>query len=360
MSGRPPRGRGAADNPPNRYHATQRRQVDAWADTRVDPGVEEDALAENPRTRVGIDRSRRAISYNDSPDIPFDRSLNPYRGCEHGCIYCYARPTHAWLDLSPGLDFETRLFHRPELVAQLRTELGATGYRPAPLALGSVTDAYQPIERRYRATRAVLELLAETRHLVVVITKSSLVERDIDLLATLAQFGLVEVAVSLTTLDRVLARRMEPRAATPGRRLETIARLAQAGIPVRAMLAPIVPVLADADIERMVAAAADAGASAADYVMLRLPLEVAPLFRAWLAEHYPGQEDHVLSCIQAMRGGRDNDPRFGYRLRGQGAYAELIGQRFELARRRHDLARRIALRCDLFRPPVAGGQLDLF
>ena len=311
-------------------------------------------------TTTEIDRARKAITYNDSPDIRFDRSINPYRGCEHGCIYCYARPTHAWLDLSPGIDFEQRLFRRPDLPALLRDELAQPGYSPAPIAVGSITDAYQPIERRYGITREVLQVLVETRHPVQLITKSALVERDIDLLTTLAGDQLVEVAVSLTTLDPALARRMEPRASSPRRRLDTIGALAAAGIPVRVLLAPLIPVLTEPEIEQLLAAAAEHGAVSASYVLLRLPAEVSPLFREWLQHHYPDSLSHVMAHQQAMRAGRDNDSAFHSRMRGTGAYADIIRQRFELSRRRHQLQDETPLRCDLFRPPPAPGQLPLF
>ena len=312
------------------------------------------------RTTTEIDHARKAITYNVSPDIRFDRSINPYRGCEHGCIYCYARPTHAWLDLSPGLDFEQRLFRRPDLPALLRQELAQAGYRPAPIAVGSITDAYQPIERRFGITRNVLQVLAEARHPVLLITKSALVERDIDLLTDLAANRLVEVAVSLTTLDATLARRMEPRASSPRRRLETIEALATAGIPVRVLLAPLVPVLTEPEIERLLGAAAGCGAVAASYVLLRLPAEVSPLFRDWLQRHYPDSLSHVMAHQQAMRAGHDNDSAFHSRMSGNGVYADMIRQRFELSRRRNGLQQEIALRCDLFRPPQALGQLSLF
>jgi len=345
-----PRGRGAAGNPDNRYHATHREDLDdGWhADER--PTL---------RTHVGRDHARKAISYNDSPDIPFDRSINPYRGCEHGCIYCYARPTHAWLDLSPGLDFESRLFARPDLPERLVAELGARGYRPAPLALGAITDAYQPIEREYRITRRVLQVLADARHPTLVVTKSALVERDIDLLSELASRQLVEVAVSLTTLARPLARTLEPRAAAPQRRLQTIERLSAAGIPVRVLVAPVIPVLNEPEIETLLASARTAGARAADYVLLRLPHEVAGLFRDWLERHHPDAARRVMHHIQDSRGGRDNDSAFGRRMCGTGAYADLIRQRFALAARRLGFDDGPALRSDLFIPPHGAGQLPL-
>jgi DNA repair photolyase len=345
-----PKGRGAGENPANRYHVrSTTRFDDGWACETPTP----------LRTRVALDHPRKAISYNDSPDIPFDRSVNPYRGCEHGCIYCYARPTHAWLDLSPGLDFESRLFARPSLPRLLIDELSASGYRPAPLAIGGITDGYQPIEREYQITRAVLETLAETRHPTLLVTKSAMIERDIDLLAAMAADGLVEVAVSLTTLDRGLARRMEPRAASPQRRLQTVCRLSAAGIPVRLMLAPIVPVLTEAEIERLLAAGREAGARHAGYVLLRLPREVAGLFRRWLDEHFPDAAARVMSHVNDTRGGRDNDGRFGHRMRGAGHYASLIEKRFALASRRLGFVPGQTLRSDLFRPPHRHGQLPL-
>lgn len=345
-----PRGRGAAANPANRFHSTSREAFDdGWTEPERSP----------LRTEVAMDQARSAISYNDSPDIPFDRSVNPYRGCEHGCIYCYARPTHAWLDLSPGLDFESRLFARPQLPEQLADELRAGGYRPAPLALGAITDAYQPVEREYRITRQLLEVLAEARHPTLIVTKSALVERDIDLLGQLAAHQLVEVAVSLTTLDRPLARALEPRAAAPQRRLQVIERLSAAGIPVRVLLAPLIPVLNEPEIEALLAQARAAGAQAADYVLLRLPLEVGPLFRDWLARHRPEAARRVMSHVQDTRGGRDNDPRFGHRMRGGGVYADLIRRRFVIAARRLGFDEGPALRTDLFRPPATGGQLSL-
>jgi len=345
-----PRGRGAADNPLNRYHT---RHTEGFDDGWTEP--ERSPL----RTRVEVDHARAAISYNDSPDIPFGRSVNPYRGCEHGCIYCYARPTHAWLDLSPGLDFESRLLARPDLPEQLTAELAVRSYRPAPLALGAITDAYQPIEREYRITRRVLQVLADARHPTLVVTKSALVERDIDLLGDLARDRLVEVAVSLTTLQRPLARALEPRAAAPQRRLQVIERLSAAGIPVRVLIAPVIPVLNEPEIEALLKAAHAAGARSADYVLLRLPLEVAPLFRDWLERHHPDAARRVMQHIRDSRGGRDNDSRFGHRMCGSGAYADLIRQRFTLAARRLGLGDGPPLRCDLFRRPSPGGQLSL-
>ncbi len=311
-------------------------------------------------TEVMVDRSRTIISENDSPDLPFNRSLNPYRGCEHGCIYCYARPSHAWLDLSPGLDFESRLFHKPAAPELLRAALAGRHYRCEPIAIGVNTDAYQPIERRYGTTRAVIELLAESRHPFSLITKSSLVERDIDLLAPLARERLVEVAISLTTLDRAIARSLEPRAAAPQRRLTTIARLTAAGIPTRVMVAPVIPGLTDHELEAILAAARQAGAWAADYALLRLPYEVEGLFEEWLAQHQPLRAAKVMALLRASRGGKSYDSRFGQRLRGSGVLAELLQRRFSVALRRLAFPGIPTLDCGRFQPPNNSPQLDLF
>jgi DNA repair photolyase len=347
----PRRGRGATINPPSRF-AAQHAQAcdDGWYQEPLPP----------LRTQVDPDASRSVISWNDSPDIPFDRSVNPYRGCEHGCVYCYARPGHAWLGLSPGLDFETRLFAKEDAAALLRKELAAPSYRCAPLALGAVTDVYQPIERTRRITRQVLEVLGELRHPVTIVTKSALIERDIHLLADLARDALVHVHLSITSLRAELARRLEPRAASPQRRLDTIGRLRAVGIPVGVLVAPVIPVLSDAELEAVLAAARQAGALAAGYVLLRLPLEVADLFRAWLAENAPGQAASVMARVHDTRRGRDNDTSFGRRMVGTGVVAELIARRFALATRRLGYAELPPLRTDLFRRPVGGGQLSLF
>jgi DNA repair photolyase len=347
----PPRGRGATINPPSRFVA---RHAEPW-----DDGWHQDPLPAL-RTQVAADASRSVISWNESPDIPFDRSVNPYRGCEHGCVYCYARPGHAWLGLSPGLDFETRLFAKDDAAALLREELAARGYRCAPIALGAVTDAYQPLERSRGITRAVLEVLLELRHPLTVVTKSALVERDLDLLAELARDGLVHVQLSVTTLRPDLARRLEPRAASPQRRLDTIARLSAAGVPVGVLVAPVIPVLTDSELEAVLAAAREAGARSAGYVLLRLPREVAELFRGWLEAHAPGQAAHVMARVRDARGGRDDDPSFGRRMVGTGAFAELIAQRFALAARRLGYADLLPLRTELFHGPARGGQLNLF
>lgn len=342
----PMRGRGALGNPDNRYEAWQREAFDdGWGSL--------EALQEPLRTTLTVDTSRSAINYNDSPDIPFDRSLNPYRGCEHGCVYCFARPSHAWLGLSPGLDFETRLFYKPDAATLLRAELAKRNYSPAPIALGINTDAYQPAERRLGITRTVLEALAECKHPVTIVTKSALIERDIDILAPLAAERLTHVAVSITTLDHALARRMEPRAAAPQRRLESIRRLTEAGIPVSVMVAPLIPVLTDHELERILTEAHAAGAVEAGYVLLRLPHEVKDLFRDWLSEHAPLKADHVMNRLRDSREGRDYDSRFGARMSGTGIFAELLAKRFHLAHGRLGFPGTAPLRCDLFQPPRA-------
>lgn len=313
-------------------------------------------------TQVTLERPRSALVWNTSPDLPFDRSVNPYRGCEHGCIYCFARPTHAYLGLSPGLDFETRLVARPGIADVLDGELRARRYRPATIAIGTNTDPYQPCDAEHRIMRALVQVLADFRHPLAITTKGTLVERDIDLLAPMAAQGLAAVGVSLTTLDARLSRRLEPRAPAPARRLETIRRLAAAGIPVRAMIAPVIPGLTDHELEPLMQAARDAGATAARIIPLRLPLEVAGLFRDWLAQHEPGRAAHVLNRVREMHGGRDYDPDFGTRMTGQGPWADLLARRFAIAARRLGLdARQPPLRCDLFRPPARpGDQMDLF
>lgn len=315
------------------------------------------------RTETTMERAVTIITRNQSPDIPFDRSINPYRGCEHGCAYCYARPSHAYLGLSPGLDFETRLFAKPNAAELLERELSDPKYVPREIALGANTDPYQPIERRFRITRAVLEVLARVEHPVTIVTKSALVTRDIDLLGPMAAKGLARVAISITTLDPGLSRRMEPRAPTPSRRVEAVRALAAAGIPTAVLMAPIIPAINDHEIETLLETVAAAGARDAGYVLLRLPLELRELFREWLLTHYPGKLRHVLSLVQSTRGGKDYDSRFGQRQTGTGYYAELVAKRFRLASDRLGLGKRAVgrLRCDLFRRPVAqGGQMSLF
>jgi DNA repair photolyase len=347
------KGRGAASNPAGRFEKTGREAVD---DGWFPP---EDEANPRPATTVTEERARSIIARNQSPDIPFEQSINPYRGCEHGCVYCYARPSHAYLDLSPGLDFETRLFAKTNAAERLRAELSRRGYRPNPINIGANTDPYQPIERRHRITRELLEVLVEARHPCTLITKSAMVERDIDLLEVLATDRLVAVLVSVTTLDNRLAARLEPRASAPRRRIETIARLTAAGVPVGVLVSPVIPMITDTDLEAILERAREAGAVSASYALLRLPHEVADLFREWLGIHYPERAEHVMSLVRQMRGGRDNDPRFGVRLRGEGVFAELLAQRFKSAARRLGFAvgEGFALREDLFRPPGPQGEL---
>lgn len=316
----------------------------------------------HPRTELHEETARSLISYNRSPDVGFDRSINPYRGCEHGCSYCFARPSHAYLNLSPGLDFETRIFAKTNAPELLRRELALPGYRPRPIALGINTDAYQPLERRLRLTRRLLEVLLESRHPFTLITKNALIERDRDLLAEAAQQQLVSVAFSVTTLDPHLSARLEPRAAAPHARLRAMRRLAEAGIPVGVMVAPVIPWVNDAELEAVLAAACEHGAASAGYVLLRLPHEVAPLFRDWLQAHVPARAEHVMSTIRQARGGKDYDARFGQRMRGQGAYADLLARRFGLACRRLGLDRRTVPELDASRfvpprPPSPQGEL---
>ncbi|MFP5505192.1 MAG: PA0069 family radical SAM protein [Gammaproteobacteria bacterium] len=350
----PFKGRGATGNPDNRFEACTREAVDdGWG------GL--DAPVEALRTTVQADTARAVIAYNDSPDVPFDRSINPYRGCEHGCVYCFARPTHAYLGLSPGLDFESRLFYKADAAALLRRELARPAYRCAPIALGINTDAYQPLERRLGITRQILEVLREHAHPVTLVTKAALIERDLDLLAELARDDLVQVMVSITTLDRDLARTLEPRAAAPQRRLETLRRLSAAGVPAGVLVAPLIPVLTDAELETILSEARRAGARAAGYVLLRLPHEVKDLFRDWLARHAPLKAEHVMRRLRDCRGGRDYDARFGSRMRGEGIFAELLAQRYRKAARDLDFPGLPPLRSDRFRVP--GGereQLTLF
>jgi len=343
-------GRGAASNERGRYEAFVRSYEPAPAGA--------DAL----RTKVSVERPRSLITYNRSPDLPFDRSINPYRGCEHGCIYCFARPSHAWLGLSAGLDFETRLVARAEAPQVLEQELRSPRYRVAPIAIGTNTDPYQPIERTHEITRACLRVLLRFNHPVAIVTKGTLIERDIDILSDMAERGLVRVGLSLTTMNAELSRRMEPRAPSPGRRLRTIERLSAAGIPVRVMTSPVVPGLTDHEIESLLKAARGAGATAASWIMLRLPLEVSRLFQDWLAEHYPDRAARVMGLVRGMHDGQDYASDWGHRMRGSGHHAEMIAQRFDLAARKSGLDRaEPKLRCDLFKPPPKlGDQLSLF
>jgi len=340
------KGRGAPSNPPDRYAASSRAAFDdGWGTLAKQPA--------GPQTSLAVDRSRRVIAYNASPDVPFDRSINPYRGCEHGCIYCYARPGHAWLGHGPGLDFETRLYHKPDAPACLQRELAARGYVCAPIVIGGVTDAYQPVEQRLGLTRQILELLHATGHPCSIVSKSALVERDQDLLAAMAGQHRAQVCISLTTLDRELARRLEPRAASPQRRLEVIRRLVRAGIPVGVLIAPLIPVLTDPELEQLMQAAREAGATSARYVLLRLPLEVAPLFSEWLETHEPGKAQRVLERIRDTRGGQLYRADFSQRMRGSGVYAHLLAQRFRLAHRRLGYTEPTELDCSGFRRPAA-------
>lgn len=349
----PLKGRGADSNPDNRFLSYQVEAIDdGWGSL--------DAPVDALRTSLQADRSRSVINYNDSPDIPFDRSINPYRGCEHGCVYCFARPTHAYLGLSPGLDFETRLFYKDNAVALLEQELARPGYRCAPLALGINTDAYQPVERRLGLTRQLLEVLAAHGHPLSIVTKSALIERDLDLLTELAARGLVHVMVSITTLQRDLARRLEPRAAAPQRRLQTVQTLAAAGVPVGVLVAPLIPVLTDSELETILQAAHAAGAAAAGYVLLRLPHEVKTLFQDWLTVHRPLSAGHVMNRVRDCRGGKDYDARFGTRMRGEGVFAELLAKRFRKAYRDLGFPGLPDLETDAFRVPGAAAQMQLF
>ncbi len=348
------RGRGAQSNASGRYEATARVAFDdGWR-----------SLDELPpfKTTVQTDATRKIITRNDSPDIGFDRSINPYRGCEHGCVYCFARPTHAYLGMSPGLDFESKLFVKPEAAELLEKELAAPGYSPKVIAIGTNTDPYQPIERKYQVMRRILEVLDRANHPVGIVTKSALVLRDLDILARMAERNLAKVALSVTTLDADLARRMEPRAATPMRRLETLRRLSQAGVPTTVMVAPVIPALNDSEIERILDAAQAAGVKEAGYVLLRLPLEVRDLFNEWLKANYPDRAAHVFKLIRDMRNGKDYDSEWGTRMKGTGPYAWMLGRRFEIACEKLGLnvAKR-KLTTDLFRAPRADdAQLSLF
>lgn len=364
---RPVKGRGAAGNRTGRFEPHARVAVDdGWGDDgwgEDGRGAGDEPWSPPPlRTTLTADHARTVIARNDSPDVPFAQSVNPYRGCEHGCVYCFARPTHAYLGLSAGLDFEARLFHKPDAPELLDAELRKPGYRPRTIALGSNTDPYQPVERGTGLTRRILEVLSAFRHPVGIVTKSALVARDIDVLAPMAERGLAQVGVSITTLDRDLARTMEPRAATPTRRLETIRRLSDAGIPVAVLFSPMIPALNDHEMERVLEAAADAGAVAAGTILLRLPLEIADLFTEWVEAHVPGRARHVLSLIRQSRGGATYRAEFGARMKGDGPYADMLQARFAKATRRLGLTDRWPeLDVAQFRPPPrAGDQLALF
>ena len=347
------RGRAAGINPAGRFETQERVAFDdGWQTLEDMPPF---------RTEVQVEKPRTVITRNDSPDIPFDRSINPYRGCEHGCIYCFARPTHSYMGLSAGLDFEAKLFAKPDAPRLLERELSKPGYKVKPIAIGTNTDPYQPIEREWRIMRQVLEVLDKANHPVVIVTKSALILRDVDILKSMAERGLVKVGISVTTLDRKLARTMEPRASTPAKRLEAIKALSDAGIPVAIMMAPVIPALNDHEIERILDSGKAAGASEASYVLLRLPLEVSPLFRDWLLQNYPDRYRHVMSLVRSMRDGKDYDAEFGKRMKGAGPYAWQISRRFEMATKRLGLMRRsLHLREDLFLSPNSDGvQLSL-
>jgi DNA repair photolyase len=340
------KGRGAGSNREGRFEALAKTiEDDGW--------YREEEGSPRPPTQVSIETARSIISRNESPDIPFTQSINPYRGCEHGCNYCYARPSHAYLNLSPGLDFETKLFAKTNAAARLRAELAKPGYVCDPITLGANTDCYQPIEREYRITREILEVLHACDHPLTIITKNALVERDLDLLAPMAAKNLVQVFLSINALDNRLASTLEPRATAPHRRMQVISNLNAAGVPCGVLVAPIIPAVTDMHIEHVLEQAADGGANIAGYTVLRLPLELKDLFREWLALHVPDRAEHVMSLIQQMRGGRDYDAQFGKRMRGEGPYADLIRQRFALACRKHGLSRSRDLRLDhsLFAAP---------
>ena len=351
------RGRGATQNQTSSRFGLPEREADGdWLDNQ-------EALdGEIPRLRtiVTIQHVRTIITRNSSPDVGFIQSVNTFSGCEHGCIYCFARPTHAYHDLSPGLDFETRLFAKPDAARLLREELAKKSYRVAPIAMGTNTDPYQPIEREWNITRQCIELLAQCRHPLFITTKSDRVLRDLDLLSAMAKDRLVAVMISVTTLDPKVARTLEPRAAHPLRRIDAIRQLAEAGVPVTASLSPIIPAITDHEIESIIAKVAAAGVREVTFIPVRLPYEVAPLFRAWLKEHYPDRTEKVMAIIRDMRGGRDNDPDFGTRMRGQGVWADLIRTRFQNARKRAGFSgERLSLRTDLFRPPGDQAQFQL-
>lgn len=344
------KGRGTAQQIDARYNQNQRELIeDGWFQEPEN----------SPRTSVEIEHPKTIITRNQSPDLPFSQSINPYRGCEHGCIYCYARPSHAYLGLSPGLDFETKLTAKPDAASLLKKELATKNYQCSPISLGANTDPYQPIEREYQITRQILQVLNETRHPCHIVTKSAMIERDIDILQQMASQNLVRVHLSVTTLDPALSRILEPRASAPKRRLQTIETLRAAGIEVTVLIAPVIPVLTDAELENIVKAVTEAGALDVHYILLRLPLEVSPLFESWLHTHRPDQAQHILNRIHDLRGGKNNDPRFGHRLRGEGIFADLLAQRFRNIRKKLQIDAELpSLRCDLFQSP--NSQLRLF
>ena len=352
------KGRGAPANAvPTRFNLKERVADGDWLDARNELDGHDPPL----RTTVTEEHPKSILSFNTSPDLPFDRSVNAYRGCEHGCVYCYARPSHAYHDLSPGLDFESKLFAKPNAAALLRKTLAKPGYKPAPIAIGTNTDPYQPIERTYRITRAILQVCLETRHPIVITTKSARVLEDLDLLVELSKLRLTGVALSVTSLDPTLAGILEPRASAPAKRLDAARKLSAAGVYVHVNIAPIIPAITDHEIEAIVEAAAEHGASSISWIPIRLPHELAPLFRDWLDVHYPDRADKVMNIIRDMRGGKDNDPEFFTRMRGQGAWAALIRTRMQIAKRKHGLASsKWGVRSDLFVPPNLDGQMSLF
>ncbi len=350
----PLHGRGAISNPDNRFESTQRELIDDGWDSLDQP-------LEPIRTTLTIDSAKTVISYNQSPDIPFDRSINPYRGCEHGCVYCFARPTHAYLGLSPGLDFETKLFYKPDAARLLREELSKKNYQCQPIALGINTDSYQPVERRIGLTRQILEVLQETRHPVTIVTKSAMIERDIDILAEMAQQNLISVALSITTMNRDLSRRLEPRAATPQRRLETVQKLSAVGIPVSVLIAPLIPVLTDSELETIMEQSRHAGARSCGYVLLRLPHELKELFQQWLHEHQPLKAEHVMNRIRDCRGGKEYQSEFGTRMSGEGIFADLLRQRYQRAMKRLEFEGVPELETQHFiKPQKEKPQMELF
>ena len=347
------KGRGAGSNPDSRYVEHKRESLDdGWYQEQDN----------RPVTECLVDKSRKIITYNQSPDVPFDRSINPYKGCEHGCSYCFARPTHAYLDLSPGLDFETKIFYKPDAAVLLEQELSKPGYQVAPIALGANTDAYQPLERKFEITRQILKVLHGYQHPVAIITKSSLIERDIDILSAMARDDLVKVIISVTTLDHELSRKLEPRAVSPTRRLRTITALSDAGIPTGVLFAPLIPALNDSEMETVLSNVSQAGAISASYVMLRLPLELKDIFQQWLQAHYPLKADHIMNVVRDLRGGQEYQAQFGERMRGRGEYATLMAQRFQLSCKNLGLnLNSIEMNTRLFKAPEkSGDQMALF
>lgn len=348
------KGRGAASNPDNRFHQNHTEGFDdGWATV--------EAPTQKPLTKLFVDSSKSIINYNQSPDVPFDRSINPYRGCEHGCVYCFARPTHAYLDCSPGLDFETKIFYKPKAASLLKKALSKQNYICKPIALGINTDAYQPAERKLKITREILEVLNTRCHPVSIVTKSALIERDIDLLAQMAEKNLIHIMVSVTTLDTKLASSLEPRAVAPHRRLQVIENLGKAGIPVGVLVTPVIPVINDHEIENILEAVSHAGALTAGYVILRLPHEVKYLFEEWLQNHVPLKAEHVMNRVRDMRGGKAYDSRFDQRMRGTGIFAELIRKRFAAASRRLGFPGMPEFDCSMFKPANGkSAQMTLF